>query len=289
MEINHNQESMGTMENTQNILITGGTSGIGEALVKHFDRQAGYRVYFTARNEEKAKALAEGLQQSEYLLMDFSRLATVTEGARRLREQLPQLDILINNAGTWQMEFSETADGIETNFAVNHLAPMLLTLELLPALKKAPAARIIHTSSGAHRRDILELEDLEFRQGPYNGIATYSQSKLCNLLFSLELKNHLEGSRVTTNTVHPGYVQSGLFENMGPRNWETVPSSDHGARSAIYAATAPELAGLSGKYFYLEGEEQRLSPRAMDPQLARALWAASEGYLKPFLTEGSPS
>ena len=274
------------MGSEQIVLITGGTSGIGEAIVRHFDDQEGYRVYFTARDEAKARALTEDLKKSQYLLMDFSRFETIVEAARELREQLPRLDILINNAGTWQMEFKETHDGVEMNFAVNHLAPMLLTLELLPALKESPAARVIHTSSGAHRRDILNLEDLEFREKPYNGIATYSQSKLCNLLFSLELKNHLAGSTVTTNTVHPGYVQSSLFENMGQRNWDNVPSSAQGARSAIYAATAPALAGVSGKYFYLEGEEQRLSPRATDADLARRLWALSERYLEPFLTRG---
>ena len=266
------------------ILITGGTAGIGQSLVEHFDQLDDYQVYFTARSESKAQKLAQGLNNSQYFVMDFAHFETVVSGVKRIKEELPQLDVLINNAGTWQMEFKETQDGVEMNFAVNHLAPMLLTLELLPLLEKSPAGRVINTSSGAHRRDILNLEDLEFRHQDYNGVATYSQSKLCNLLFSHELMKHLEGSSTTVNTVHPGYVQSDLFNNMGERNWETVPSSAHGARSAIYAATSSELERVSGQYYYLEQEEERRSPLSTDDDLAQQLWNRSMTYLQPFLT-----
>ena len=274
------------MTTRKTILITGGTSGIGRALVEHFDQASDYHVFFTARDERKAEELTRSLQNSEYVLMDFSRFESVVQGAKELEGRLTHLDILINNAGTWQMAFNETADGIEMNFAVNHLAPMLLTLELLPLLERAPGARVVNTSSGAHRRDIFNLDDLEFRDIEYNGIATYSQSKLCNLLFSLGLKSRIEeSSGVTVNTVHPGYVKSELFNNMEARNWETVPSADHGARSAIYAATSPELEGVSGGYFYLEAEEKRLSPLGSDPELAQRLWEVSLGYIKRFLTD----
>ena len=272
------------MSTQKTILITGGTAGIGKALVEHFDQTNEYQVYFTARSEQKAQDLLQNLQNTRYILMDFARFETIVEGANQLKQTLPHLDVLINNAGTWQMDFKETHDGIEMNFAVNHLAPMLLTLELLPLLQKASSARVINTSSGAHRRDILNFEDLEFRQQDYNGIATYSQSKLCNLLFSLELQTHLEGTQVSVNTVHPGYVQSSLFDNMQPRNWEKVPGSDQGARSAIHVATHPNLEGVSGKYFYLEQEEDRRSPLSMDAAAARTLWEASMEYIRPFVT-----
>ena len=272
------------MSNKKTILITGGTAGIGKALVEHFDQTNDYQVYFTARNENKAQQLVQNLKNSQYFLMDFARFESIVDTAHYIKKQLPQLDILINNAGTWQMEFKETHDGIEMNFAVNHLAPMLLTLELLPILEKSSAARVINTSSGAHRRNILDFDDLEYRTKEYNGIATYSQSKLCNILFSLKLKNHLTASNISVNTVHPGYVQSNLFDNMEPRNWSRVPSSDHGARSAIHVATHPELEGVSGKYFYLEQEEHNISPLAVDPQLAAKLWQQSMNYLKKFLT-----
>lgn len=266
------------------VLITGGTAGIGQALVEHFDRASGYEVIFTARSEAKAQALQARLQSSQYVLMDFADFQSVVAGAAELKERLSKLDVLINNAGTWQMAFKETRDGVEMNFAVNHLAPMLLTLELLPLLKEAPEARIINTSSGAHRRDILQLEDLEFRDQPYHGVATYSQSKLCNILFSLKLKERLAQTKITVNTVHPGYVKSDLFANMGPRSFDAVPTADHGARSAIHAATSPELAGVSGRYFYLEREDRRLSALAQDPALAQTLWDKSMGYLGGFVT-----
>ena len=268
----------------KNILISGGTAGIGKAIVEYFDKTNEYNVYFTARNETKAKLLADSLSNTKYVLMDFSKFKSVVESVKHFGEQVPHLDVLINNAGTWQMDFKETSDGIEMNFAVNHLAPMLLTLELLPLLKKAPNARIINTSSGAHRRNILDFDDLEFRKKPYDGIATYSQSKLCNILFSLELSRHLEGTQVTVNTVHPGYVQSNLFDQMQPRNWEKVPSSDHGARSAIYVATANELVGKSCGYYYLESEELRISEVAKDTDIAHKLWTLSMPYLEKHIT-----
>lgn len=268
------------------LLITGGTSGIGLKLVQHFDRE-GYRVYFTARNAAKAEALKAKLDHADYFLMDFASLASVRDGAETIRNTLPHLDILINNAGTWQMEFLESQDGIELNFAVNHLAPMLLTLELLPTLAAAPQARIINTASGAHRRDILDLEDLEHRIQPYNGIATYSQSKLCNILFSLHFKELLPDS-VTVNTVHPGYVKTALFDQMSPRDWQGIPTAGTGARSAIYAATAAELEGQSGLYLYLEQVDPNLSAKAQDIQLAQRLWDLSRDYLQPFLTLASP-
>ena len=106
-------------------------------------------------------------------MVDFSSLHSVTDLAATLQKDLSSLDILINNAGTWQMEFHETQDGIEMNFAVNHLAPMLLTLELMPLLQAAPAARIINTSSGAHRRDVLQFEDLEFPQVGFSDVCAF--------------------------------------------------------------------------------------------------------------------
>lgn len=272
------------MNQKKAILITGGTSGIGKALVEYFDRSNKYQVYFTARSEEKAKELNNTLNNSQYFLMDFAHFESVVEAASLMTNQLGKLDILINNAGTWQMEFKETQNQIEMNFAVNHLAPMLLTLELLPILQKSTEARIINTSSGAHRRNILNFEDLEYRQQEYNGVATYSQSKLCNILFSLGLVPHLKNTDITVNTVHPGYVQSDLFNNMGSRNWDRVPSAEHGARSAIYVAEALELQGVSGKYYYLESEDKNLSSLGKDTALAQQLWKHSMDYLKPYLS-----
>ena len=216
------------------VLITGGTSGIGLELVKYFDKR-NYQVFFTTRNQSKADAIIKEHQLTATpCMVDFSSLQSVADLAKTLQADLPSLDILINNAGTWQMEFYETHDGLEMNFAVNHLAPMLLTLELLPLLSKAPAARIIQLHLVERTAETFcVFEDLEFRNGDYNGIYTYSQSKLCNILFSLHLKTLLQDTSTTVNTVHPDYVQSSLFENMNRRSFEGVPSAFEGARGAI--------------------------------------------------------
>ena len=265
------------------ILITGGTSGIGYELVKHFVTN-GDSVVFTARNPEKATDIQEKFQklgfQVAFQIVDFASFDSILSAAANLSRNYPPFDVLINNAGTWEMQFSETRDSIETNFAVNHLAPMLLTLELLPVLKTAPQCRIINTSSGAHRRNILVLEDLEFRNRPYDGVATYSQSKLCNLLFSLHLQTELAGSSVTVNTVHPGYVKTELFRNWENRNWEQVPDAKTGAQSAIFAATSPTLEGKSGLYLYHSAEDPNLSPLAKDYSLALQLWNLSIAYFE---------
>ena len=166
----------------------------------------------------------------------------------------------------WQMEFYETHDGLEMT-SVNHLAPMLLTLELLP-LPQAPAARIHQYVQWSAPRDILRFEDLRFRNGEYNG-STRTPNPISNILFSLHLKTLLQNTSTTVNTVHPGYVQSSLFENMNRRSFEGVPSAFEGARSAIYAAEAPELEGVSGKYYFKEAEEPRLSKLAQDPASAK--------------------
>ena len=135
-------------------------------------------------------------------MVDFSSLQSVADLAKRLQADLPSLDILINNAGTWQMEFYETHDGLEMDFRGESLGSDAPDLGTAALTTKHLPLRCINTSSGAHRRDILRFEDLEFRNGEYNGIYTYSQSKLYNILFSLHLKTLLQDTSTTVNTVH---------------------------------------------------------------------------------------
>lgn len=267
------------------IVITGGTSGIGEALVHHFAK-GGFKVLFTGRNQTKAASILEQLSEFDidYLECDFASLSDVAQKARSLVDHMPRIDVLINNAGTWQMQFVATQDGLETNFAVNHLAPMLFTLTLLPHIKEA-TGRIINTSSGAHRRNILDLDDLEWKTKTYDGVATYSQSKLCNLLFTNKLSRILQGSGILVNSVHPGYVKTELFNKMGERNWKDVPDATKGARSAIFAATDTRIIQRSNLYIYLEGIDPNLSPLAVDNHLADQLWEKSMEYLQPFYAD----
>jgi len=265
-------------------VITGATSGIGREIALGLLR-AGNRVIANARDVARSEVVAAELKRITgndnviFFQADFSDFNSVRGFAKTIKANYSAIDILINNAGTWEMEFTETADGIETNFQVNHLSPMLLTLELLPLLEASGNGRIVNTSSGAHRRNIFDLEDVEWRRKPYDGVATYSQSKLFNILFSLHLTKILEGKAVTVNTVHPGYVRSELFKKMGPRDWKDVPGPDQGARSALYAALSPDLEGISGKYLYHEREDGNLSALAKNEKLAALLWAKSLGYI----------
>lgn len=270
------------------IVLTGATSGIGREVALHL-LKSGHRVISNTRNVAKSESVKTGLIKASsnnnlvFYEADFSDFESVRRFAESIKNDFPAIDILINNAGTWEMKFIETRDGIETNLQVNHLGPMLLTLLLLPLLEKSQKARIINTTSGAHRRNILDFDDIEWRNKPYDGVSTYSQSKLFNILFSLHLKKLLAGKDISVNTVHPGFVKTALFDKMGQRNWSGVPDAAEGARSTVYAALSPDLEGVSGKYFYLETEDTNLSNLAKDGALAEKLWKISMNYISEFL------
>jgi NAD(P)-dependent dehydrogenase (short-subunit alcohol dehydrogenase family) len=272
------------------IVLTGATSGIGLEIARELLKQ-GHWVISGARNMQKAKFVKSELIEDtkndkiEFLETDFASFASVKQFAESIKNKYDAIDILINNAGTWEVKFQETFDGIETNLQVNHLSPMFLTLELIPLLKKSMHARIINTSSGAHRRVILNLDDMEFRKTVYDGVASYSQSKLLNILFSLELSERLGNTNITVNTVHPGYVKTSLFDKMGIRNWDGVPDAKLGAKSALFAALSPEIEGFSKRYFYLDKEDSNLSLMAQDKKLASQIWAISIPYFKDFVDD----
>jgi NAD(P)-dependent dehydrogenase (short-subunit alcohol dehydrogenase family) len=265
------------------IVITGGTSGIGRALVEYFAANA-YGVVFTGRNREKANEILNKLADKEmnFIEADFASFDSVVNASNEIKAKYPNIDILINNVGVWEMQYKETADGIETNFAVNHLAPMLFTLKLLPNINQE-TGRIINTSSGAHRRNILDLHDIEWKNKPYDGVATYSQSKLCNILFANQLAEELKQTRILVNTVHPGYVKTDLFQNMGNRNWDGVKDAFDGARSAIFASENNTIVNQSKLYIYRENTDPNISRVANDMTLAKKLWDLSMNYLNKYL------
>lgn len=274
--------------NMKNIVLTGATSGIGKEAAIELLR-AGHTVISNYRSKEKAEKAHDELTRlttnPNLLLLeaDFENFGSIHQFAAEVTSRFESIDVLINNAGTWETAFKETKNGLETNLQVNHLSPMLLTLLLVPVLKKAGSARIINTSSGAHRRDILNLDDLEFRHCVYNGIASYSQSKLLNILFSLELAGRLKDTHITVNTVHPGYVKTSLFDKMVDRNWNGVPDAAKGAQSALYAALSPEMKGISGRYIYQNREDPNLSELARNKEIARKAWDKSIQLIGKYL------
>jgi NAD(P)-dependent dehydrogenase (short-subunit alcohol dehydrogenase family) len=271
------------------IVITGGTSGIGLELVNWFANHK-WNVIFTGRSEHKAEHIIRALhgKQVYFEQTDFASFDSIAQAAEHISARYSTIDVLINNAGTWEMSFSETKDGIETNFAVNHLAAMLFTLTLLPKVDRQKG-RIITTSSGAHRRNILDFDDLEWRTKPYDGVATYSQSKLCNILFTKKLAELLTNTGILVNSVHPGYVKTNLFNKMGNRGREGIPNAADGARSAIFAATDSEVVNTSDLYIFHETIDPNRSPLTRDEALARRLWEKSLVYLKDVMPVSAAS
>jgi NAD(P)-dependent dehydrogenase (short-subunit alcohol dehydrogenase family) len=273
------------MANT--ILVTGATSGIGQEAAHELAAQ-GARVIVAGRSEEKARQTvssirsATGNKNVDYLLADLASLEEVRRLAAQVDERYDRLDVLINNAGAVFLRREESVDGYEMTFAVNHLAPFLLTNLLLNKLKTSAPARIINVASDAHENATLELDNLQ-SVNDFSIMKAYGRSKLANLLFTYELARRLDPHRVTANALHPGFVSTGLGSNNVP-SWvgnlfKSVTGLfargvEEGAETAVFLAVSPLVAGVSGKYF-IDEEPARSSSLSYDETLARGLWKAS--------------
>jgi len=189
--------------------------------------------------------------------------------------------VLVNNAGGLFIKRILTSDGYEMTFALNHLGYFLLTNLLLDVLKASAPSRVINVASAAHYRENLDFENLQGEKG-YKGLQAYGQSKLANVLFTYELARRLEGSGVTANALHPGFVASGFARNNGSfynlgawvagRLFGRKP--EQGAQTVLYLATSPEVEGVTGKYF-TDGKPIESSPISHDQAIAEKLWQVS--------------
>jgi NAD(P)-dependent dehydrogenase (short-subunit alcohol dehydrogenase family) len=266
-------------------IVTGATRGIGRATTKELAR-LGATVVLIARRpmdgEKVAKEIASKASVPPTVVAaDLSSQASIRAAAAELTRRYSQLHVLINNAGVIPARREVTVDGLEMQFAVNHLAYFLLTNLLLSELRAGAPSRIINVSSGAHAHAALDFDDLQSERG-YQPKPVYSRSKLANILFTYELSRRLQGTGVTANCLSPGVVATGMLADYlglprtGGASVSTFGASpERGAETSVYLATSPEVAGVSGKYF--EGKRAiRSSRESYDEAAARRLWEVSE-------------
>lgn len=273
------------------VLVTGATSGIGRVTAGTLARR-GATVILVGRDPDRTAATVEQVRREsgnpavESLLADLSSQADVRRLADEFRARHDRLDVLINNAGAMFFERRESVDGIELTLALNHLAYFQLTNLLLEPLRASAPSRVVVVASDAHRMVKGFNFDDPQGQARYRGLRTYAQSKLANLLFAFELARRLEGTRVTVNAVHPGFVATNFFAGVGRGKWlfRTLArlvaiDPEKGAATSIYAASSPDVAGLTGLYFE-KSREARPSPAALDREAARRLWDLSAAWTK---------
>jgi NAD(P)-dependent dehydrogenase (short-subunit alcohol dehydrogenase family) len=267
-------------------IVTGASSGIGKETAVAL-AEAGAHVAVVCRTREKGeRTVAEIRRRSRspavsLFVGDLASLRTVRALAAEIDDALPRVDVLVNNAGLTLRERVVTEEGLETTFAVNHLAHFLLTRLLEPKLVASAPSRVVNVASDAHRWGALRFDDLMGTRA-YDGWRAYAQSKLANIVFTYELARRLAGTGVTANCLHPGLVATG-FANAGPTTIRILSrvarpflrSPSKGAATSIYLASSPELVGVSGKYF--AGRRERRSSRASyDEGVAARLWRVSE-------------
>jgi NAD(P)-dependent dehydrogenase (short-subunit alcohol dehydrogenase family) len=268
------------------VVVTGGTSGIGQVAAVALAGQ-GARIVLVARDRSRAaQALAEINRAGpaiphRWVYADLSSIAETRKVAAEIIVGDPKIDVLINNAGALFNQRRLSPDGLEMTFAVNHMAYFVLTEALRPALVNAGSARVVNTASGAHRGAVLDFDDLQSERS-YSGFQVYGRSKLCNILYTRELARRLAGTGVTANSLHPGFVATRFGANSGGVLQALMPvaklgaiSPRKGAETIIYLASSPEVAGTTGLYYY-QCRPDTPSPAAQDDAAAARLWAESE-------------
>jgi NAD(P)-dependent dehydrogenase (short-subunit alcohol dehydrogenase family) len=264
-------------------VVTGASGGIGKAAVAGLARR-GATVALVVRSPERGAAArdeiarATGSRDLHLVLADLSRQADVRRAADEVRTKFGAVHVLVNNAGVYTFRRQETVDGIEMQWAVNHLAPFLLTHLLLPALTAARPARVVNLSSNAHSSAALRLDDVQMKRGRYFGLRQYCNTKLANLLFTRELARRAAASGVTANAMHPGVVATELLlGGFAPLRLVSrfMRTPEQGAATAVHLAADPAAAAFTGEYF-IDSVPVRPSPTATDDEAARRLWELSE-------------
>lgn len=267
-------------------LVTGSNSGIGKVTARELAR-LGATVIMVCRNHAKGEATLEeiktatGNEKVDLIVADLAVQAEVRRTAEEFTQKYTQLHVLIHNAGGVNSVRKVTPDGLEATFAINHLAPFLLTELLLDTLKASAPARVINVSSMAHSSGKIDFEDLQGAQ-KYNSWKAYGQSKLAMILFTYELANQLKGTGVTVNALHPGVIASNFDSGLsGISRWgwklaaPFFSSVEQGAQTTLYLATSPEVEETTGKYF-ANRKEKKSSSLSYNEVTRLRLWQVSQ-------------
>ena len=272
--------------NGKTVLVTGGTGGIGRAAAVCL-ASMGARVGITGRDRARAEqaaaaiANASGNPAVDLFVGDMSSQAEVRRMAGEILVAYPRLDVLLNNVGGFWAHRHMTADGLERTFALNHLAPFLLTNLLLERLTTSAPARVVTVSSGAHTLGRIDFDDL-MGEHEYSGQRAYNQSKLANVMFTYELARRLEGTRVTATALHPGMTNTSFstedpHRRMAPVVFMVRPflkSPNKGADTAVYLSSSPDVEGVTGRYF-VKRRTKRSNESSYDEATTARLWQLS--------------
>jgi NAD(P)-dependent dehydrogenase (short-subunit alcohol dehydrogenase family) len=266
-------------------LVTGATSGIGRETALGLAKR-GAQVIVAGRDETRGRetlaaiAAQTGRADAELIVADLSSQGEVRRLAAEVRGRHDRLHVLVNNAAVITPRRTATVDGLETQLAVNHLAPFLLT-NLLRDLLEAGGARVVNVASQVESRGTIDFDDLGRERRPYERLDAYCQSKLANVLFTYELSRRLAGTTVTANCLHPGVIATNLLAAFEGRHaalrfftMRGRPGPREGAATSLYVATAPNLERVTGRYFR-ECAEASSSPRSRDEAVAARLWDVS--------------
>lgn len=274
------------MKENAGYVVTGANAGIGKAIAQGL-AERGLRVIMVCRNPKKGARARDEIcaatnnSSVELIIGDLSSPAKVRAVAERLLDGVKEIGVLINNAGMWATQLEHNEDGIEMSFALNHLAPFLLSQLLLKRLKENAPGRIVNVNASLYAMGDVDLEKLP-EGGDFHPFRTYTATKLCNVLFTREFARRENGSEVIINAVHPGVIRSNLADNMS--GWAKMfvrlgqsfgKSPEQGAEGPMYLATSDDVSSTTGNFF--DGSKRvSYAKKALDDELASQLWEVSE-------------
>lgn len=274
-------------------LVTGANSGMGMASARMLARK-GYFVLMLVRSEKRGSEAFKMLNEDQpdcfqLILCDLSDLQSVRRAAASIGETYEKIDVMLNNAGVITTQRELTKEGLEMQFAVNHVGHFLLTMLLLQKLQKG--SRIIQVASGAHKWGDIYFEDLSLEKS-FRPFKAYGQSKLANVLFAKELSKKLAPYGITVNSCHPGAVATNMGVNRETGFGRGITkllkpffrSPEEGAATAVYLATAPSVEGITGEYFY-DGKPGKVSRKARDEELSKKLFQWTEDFTGVYFKE----